>query len=93
LLSAVFTLCIYVVGQFNADLKRLDSDCRRRPPHHRKRAYYLLPDFAKFDVKLAVVHGVPVSDGYMLWTTAYAAAYIAALLFGACVIFSRRDFK
>jgi ABC-type transport system involved in multi-copper enzyme maturation permease subunit len=94
LLSAVFTLCIYVVGQFNQDLKRLDQIVGAPAAGIiGKACYYLLPDFAKFDVKLAVVHGVPVSDGYMLWTTAYAAAYIAALLFGACVIFSRRDFK
>jgi len=94
LLSAVFTLCIYVVGQFNQDLKRLDQIVGAPAAGIiGKACYYLLPDFAKFDVKLAVVHGVPVSDGYMLWTTAYAAAYIAALLFGACVVFSRRDFK
>jgi hypothetical protein len=29
----------------------------------------------------------------MISTVAYAAAYVAALLFGATVIFSRRDFK
>jgi ABC-type transport system involved in multi-copper enzyme maturation permease subunit len=94
LLSAVFTLCIYVVGQFNEDLKRLDQIIGAPAAGIiGKACYYVLPDFAKFDVKLAVVHGVPVSDGYMLWTTAYALVYIAALLFGACLIFSRRDFK
>jgi ABC-type transport system involved in multi-copper enzyme maturation permease subunit len=94
LLSAVFTLCIYVVGQFNEDLKRLDQIVGAPAAGIiGKACYYVLPDFAKFDVKLAVVHGVPVSDGYMLWTTAYAVVYIAALLFGACLIFSRRDFK
>ncbi len=94
ILSAVFTLCIYVVGQFNEDLKRLDQIVGAPAAGIiGKACYYLLPDFAKFDVKLAVVHGAPVGDGYMLWTTAYAAVYIAALLFGACLIFSRRDFK
>jgi len=29
----------------------------------------------------------------VLSTAAYAAAYIAALLFGAIVIFSKKDFK
>jgi len=94
MLSAVFTVCLYVVGQFNEDLKRLDQIVGAPAAGIvGKACYYVLPDFAKFDVKLAVVHGVTVSGGYMLWTTAYAAAYIAALLFGACVIFSRRDFK
>jgi hypothetical protein len=55
--------------------------------------YYVLPDFARFDVKLAVVHGIPVSSAYVATATAYAAVYVAALLFGASVLFSRRDFK
>jgi hypothetical protein len=94
LLSAVFTVCLYVVGQFNEDLKRLDQIVGSPAAGLiGKACYYVLPDFAKFDVKLAVVHGIPVSGGYMMWTMAYAAAYIGALLFGACVIFSRRDFK
>ncbi len=29
----------------------------------------------------------------MLWTTAYAALYIAVLLVASMVIFSRRDFR
>jgi ABC-type transport system involved in multi-copper enzyme maturation permease subunit len=58
-----------------------------------KACYYVLPDFSKFDVKLAVVHGIPVSGAYVGMTAAYATIYIAALLFGATVIFSRRDFK
>ena len=33
------------------------------------------------------------SAGYVLWTTGYGAAYIAALLLAATFIFSRRDFK
>jgi ABC-type transport system involved in multi-copper enzyme maturation permease subunit len=94
MLSAVFTLGLYVVGQFSNDLKRLDQIVGAPAAGViGKLCYYVLPDFARFDVKLAVVHGLPVSGGYLLWTTAYAAAYVAALLFCACVIFSRRDFK
>jgi ABC-type transport system involved in multi-copper enzyme maturation permease subunit len=94
MLSAVFTLGLYLVGQFNADLKRFDEIVSSPVAAAiGKACYYVLPDFSKFDVKLAVVHGVPVSAGYMVSTAAYAAIYIAALLLGASVIFSRRDFK
>ena len=94
ILSAVFTLAVYVVGQFNTDLKQFDQIVSSPAAIAiGKACYYVLPDFSRFDVKLAVVHGLPVTGGYMLATTAYAAAYIAALLFGAMVIFSRRDFK
>ena len=94
LLSSVFTLGVYVVGQFNADLKRFDQIVDSPAAIAIARAcYYLLPDFARFDVKLAVVHGIPVPGTYLASTAAYAALYIAALLFGAMVIFSKRDFK
>jgi ABC-type transport system involved in multi-copper enzyme maturation permease subunit len=94
MLSAVFTLGVYVVGQFNADLKHFDRIVDSPGAVAIARAcYYLVPDFARFDVKLAVVHGIPVSGAYLASTAAYAALYVAALLFGAMIIFSRRDFK
>jgi ABC-type transport system involved in multi-copper enzyme maturation permease subunit len=94
MLSAVFTLGIYVAGQFNADLKRFDQIVSSPVAATIGRGlYYVLPDFARFDVKLAVVHGIPVSGAYVATATAYAAVYVAGLLFGASVLFSRRDFK
>ena len=94
MLSAVFTLGVYVVGQFNADLKHFDRIVDSPAAIAIARAcYYVLPDFSKFDVKLAVVHGLPVSAPYVAATAAYAALYVGALLFGAVLIFSRRDFK
>jgi ABC-type transport system involved in multi-copper enzyme maturation permease subunit len=94
MLSAVFTLGVYVAGQFIADLKRFDVIVNSPAAVAvAKAGYYVLPDFARFDVKLAVVHGIPVSGAYLASTAAYAAMYVAALLFGAVMIFSRRDFK
>ena len=94
IVSTIFTLGVYVAGQFAADLKRFDLIVDSPGAAAvAKACYYVLPDFAKFDVKLAVVHGIPVSQAYLASTAAYAAMYIAALLFGAVVIFSRRDFK
>jgi ABC-type transport system involved in multi-copper enzyme maturation permease subunit len=94
MLSAVFTLGVYLAGQFNADLKHFDAVVQSPAAIALARAcYYVLPDFSKFDVKLAVVHGLPVSGSYIASTAAYAVMYIAALLFGAVMLFSRRDFK
>jgi ABC-type transport system involved in multi-copper enzyme maturation permease subunit len=94
MLSAVFTLGVYVVGQFNADLKHFDQIVDSPAAVAIARAcYYVLPDFSRFDVKLAVVHGIAVPGSYVAASTAYAALYVAALLFGAMVVFSRRDFK
>jgi ABC-type transport system involved in multi-copper enzyme maturation permease subunit len=94
MLSAVFTLGVYVVGQFNADLKRFDQIVNAPAAAIiAKTAYYVLPDFSRFDVKLAVVHGIPVTGAYMTSAALYALAYVAALLLGAMAIFARRDFK
>jgi ABC-type transport system involved in multi-copper enzyme maturation permease subunit len=94
MLSAAFTIGVYIAGQFSADLKRLDLILDSpAAAAFAKACYYVLPDFAKFDIKLAVVHGIPVSGAYLASTAAYAGLYIAALLFGAVMIFSRRDFK
>ena len=94
MLSAIFSLGIFVAGQFSGDLKHFDEIVTAPAAGLVARvAYYLLPDFSRFDVKLAVVHGLPVSGTYMASATLYGIVYIAALLFGATTIFARRDFK
>jgi hypothetical protein len=94
MLSAIFTLAVYVAGQFTADLRHF-NDIVDAPAASAvaRAAYYVLPDFSKFDVKLAVVHGLPVTATYMATAALYGLVYIAALLFGAAAIFARRDFK
>jgi ABC-type transport system involved in multi-copper enzyme maturation permease subunit len=94
ILSAVLTFGLYVVGHFNADLRNFERVVDSSVAASLARAlYYALPNLAPFDVKAQVVHGQPVSLGYVAITSAYAAAYIAALLLAAMLIFSRRDFK
>lgn len=94
LLSAALTFGLYVVGHFNADLKHFERVVDATPAVWLARGlYHLLPDLSAFDVKLQVVHGLPVPAGYLATTAGYGAVYIAALLLAATVIFSRRDFK
>jgi hypothetical protein len=94
MLSAAFTLGIYVAGQFNADLKHFDTVVSSPLAAWMARTlYYVLPNLAPFDVKAAVVHGQPVPAGYIAMTLGYAALYIGAFIVGALAIFARRDFK
>jgi ABC-type transport system involved in multi-copper enzyme maturation permease subunit len=94
MLSAVLTYGLFVVGHFNADLKNFEAVVSSRAAAALARGlYYLLPNFAAFDVKTQVVHGLPLSGSSVAWTLAYAGLYIGALLAAASVIFSRRDFK
>ena len=94
MLSAALTLGLYIAGHFNADLRNFDAVVDAPAAAWLARAlYHVLPDFSAFDVKLQVVHGLPVTAGYIAGTAAYGAAYIVALLLAAAFIFSRRDFK
>jgi len=94
ILSAALTFGLYVAGHFNADLKNFDKVVDSRPAIWLARGmYHVLPDLSAFDVKTEVVHGLPVTAGYLASTAAYGLAYIAALLLVATFVFSRRDFK
>ena len=55
--------------------------------------YHVVPDLSAFDVKMQVVHGLPVSAGYLGMACAYGLLYIAAILLVSTFVFSRRDFK
>jgi len=94
LLSAAFTVGLYVVGHFNADLANFEAVVHSKPVAWvAKTLYYLLPNLAPFDVKAAVVHGQPVPWGYVAVTSAYGLLYAGAAILLAVQVFSRRDFK
>ena len=94
ILSAALTFGLFVAGHFNADLKNFDRVVDSKVAVSLARGvYHLVPDLSAFDVKTEVVHGLPVTSGYILATAGYGALYIAALLLVATFVFSRRDFK
>jgi ABC-type transport system involved in multi-copper enzyme maturation permease subunit len=94
LLSAGFTLGMYVAGYFSTDLKNFDQVVESRAVVSLAHGmYYLVPNLSSFDVAAQVVHGVPVGWRYMAVTGAYGATYIAILLVISAAVFSRRDFK
>lgn len=93
-LSALLTIGLWTIGTFNADLRTFEAVVESRAAAWLARAlYYVLPDFAAFDVKLQAVHGLAVPWSYVAATAAYGLVYVALLLTGAVMIFSRRDFK
>jgi ABC-type transport system involved in multi-copper enzyme maturation permease subunit len=94
MLSAALTLGLYVAGHFNADLRSFEAVVSSRAAAGIARAlYYVLPNFASFDVKAAVVHAVPVAPSYVWLTLLYGAVYTSFLLLAAMWIFTRRDFR
>ena len=94
MLSAGLTFGLYIVGHFNRDLRNFDQIVESKAAAWLARGlYHVLPDLSAFDVKTQVVHGLPVSAGYLSLTVMYGAIYISALVLAATFVFSRRDFK
>jgi ABC-type transport system involved in multi-copper enzyme maturation permease subunit len=93
-LSALLTAGLWVAGHFNSDLRNFGAVVESPILARLTRAtYYVLPNFAAFDVKLQVVHAQAVPASYVGLTFLYGLTYIVLVLVGAVVIFSRRDFK
>jgi ABC-type transport system involved in multi-copper enzyme maturation permease subunit len=93
-LSAGLTLGLWVIGHFNADLRNFEAVVDSPVTAALARGlYYVLPNFAAFDIKTQVVYGLPVPVSYLVSTAAYGAVYVGVLLTGAVAIFTKRDFK
>lgn len=94
LLSAAFTFALFVAGRFSADLRNFDQAVDSPAAAALAQTlYWVLPNLAQFDVRARVVHGLPITAGYVGLAVVYAALYVSALLLAASLIFSRRDFK
>jgi ABC-type transport system involved in multi-copper enzyme maturation permease subunit len=94
MLSAACTLGLVVVGRFSADLRHI-NDVVDSPAASvlARTLYWILPNLGAFNVRAEVVHGLPVTAGYLALTVGYGLLYIAAVLVAATLVFSRRDFK
>jgi ABC-type transport system involved in multi-copper enzyme maturation permease subunit len=94
LISAAFTIGLYVAGQFGSDLRSLDQIVDSPAAAAVGRGlYYVLPNFAAFDIKAQVVHALPIDAGAVALTAGYGLVYITLLLVASVMIFARRDFK
>jgi ABC-type transport system involved in multi-copper enzyme maturation permease subunit len=93
-LSAALTFGLWVIGHFNTDLRNFEAVVESPAAAYFARGlYYVLPNFAAFDVKTQVVYALPVPLSYVGTTVVYGLVYTALLLAGSIAIFSRRDFK
>jgi len=93
-LSVAMTAAVYIIGHFGDDLKHLDVTVQSYIlPILARGAYYVMPNLARLDIKAAVVHAEPVSAAQMFFASLSSGLYVATLLVGATIIFSRRDLK
>jgi len=94
MLSALFTLGIYVTGIFGTDIRDFGevtkSPALTAATHI---LYYLIPNFHNFNVISAVAHGQAIPASLIGWNTLYAAVYVTFVLVAASAVFSRRNLK
>src|ERR1017187_10407538 len=91
ILSAVFTFCLFVIGNFSSDIRWFGQESGS-PILEKLTAvlYYLLPNFGDFNVIDQVAHGIRIPGVLITANTCYALFYIAVLLAGAVMIFEER---
>lgn len=95
MLAALFTTGIWVAGNLTRDLLELAHQTAVPSIVGVARALHeVLPDIASFNLSLKASHGLPIDPRVeVLLPLAYGAAYVAAVLLLASLVFRRRDFR
>ena len=94
ILSAVFTFCLYVIGNFLSDIRWFGQETGSWIVVKLTTVfYYLLPNFADFNVISQVAHGQAVPGYLLISNSLYALLYVTCLLSGAVMIFEEREFR
>jgi hypothetical protein len=93
-LSAVFTLFLWIAGNLANDLKLLAKHLES-PAIDRLMdvIYVLLPSLHNFHVRNNLLNDVPVAAGQIGWCFGYALLYAAGVMVVTIVAFGRKDFE
>jgi ABC-type transport system involved in multi-copper enzyme maturation permease subunit len=94
LLSALFTVLLFILGNWAGDLKLFAETASAWITRALCRVlYYAVPNLPNFNFIAPLAHGQTVPAALIAGTTVYAALYITALLALTVLIFERRNFK
>jgi ABC-type transport system involved in multi-copper enzyme maturation permease subunit len=101
-LSALFTLGVYIAGHLSDELLEQVRFVRRMGEVEGVQSvvmektaiivHAVFPGLYRFNISSYVVHQVALPDHYLFWNTLYALGYIGVFLTIASWWFSRRDF-
>jgi ABC-type transport system involved in multi-copper enzyme maturation permease subunit len=93
-LSAVFTFSIYVAGHFLAELRFFGQETHSRIVGGlTSLLYYLLPNFADFDVITRTAHGEKISRLLFTANSLYALLYVTVLISATILVFEEKEFR
>ena len=101
-LSALFTIGVYIAGRLSNELMEQVTFVRRMGEVNGNQGVLLekvaslvhavFPGLYRFDISSYVVHGIALPGHYVFWNSLYALGYIGVFLAIASWWFSRRDF-
>ncbi len=93
-LSAVFTLSLFVIGNFSEDIRRF-GQASESPLLGKVTSllYYILPNFGNLNIITEAAHQVEVPGLLIIANTCYAFLYVAVLVSGSVLIFEEREFR
>jgi len=93
LLAALGTIAMYFIGHAGAIFRYIFMTTTSTLAEFLSRAaYYLLPNFEKFNLRNDIIAHIYPSPLHVLVTVAYAATYAILLLFVSLLAFRKRDF-
>lgn len=99
-LAVFFSIVVYVISNFTADLKLFadvmnveGSPSLKLPQTILRGLYYLLPNLSNFNFITQTSHGKPVSGAQMGIAVLYFIVYLTILLSLTVMIFQKRNFK
>jgi ABC-type transport system involved in multi-copper enzyme maturation permease subunit len=93
LLSAVFTLAIFIIGTFAEDLRTFAAMMHGPARWLSLATAHVVPNFASLNIISSVAHGQGVAGSLIFYNTVYALLYATAAIAGAAIIFERRNLK
>jgi ABC-type transport system involved in multi-copper enzyme maturation permease subunit len=94
ILSALFSLGVYMLGHLSRDLRELGQQSDLEGVTEIATwIYRILPDLESFNLSIQAVHGLAISREEVILPILYALTYTAVLLFLAILIFRGRDLK
>jgi Cu-processing system permease protein len=91
--SAIFAFSLFVIGTFADDLRNFAALSHGLAKWLSTAVAYLVPNFASLNVISRVAHDQQIAASLILYNTAYALLYSAAVTTAAVLIFERRNLK
>jgi ABC-type transport system involved in multi-copper enzyme maturation permease subunit len=92
-LSAIYTLALYLVGQWSFDLRELSAKFASPLSTITRLASDLAPNLPLFNMRSLATEGSLAGSAHVAIATVYAALYSACVLCLAAAAFESKDFK